>query len=374
MSAGLDRYRRFTARVEEASPRLSHRMRVAIAAACAERGFVGLYRHEPIPLDLAERALELAWAFALGDTGPIDAHRWTAHQLGDAIDELYADLSGVEIAIANATQYAIVGVDPATGGDALRWAINAISEAAQGDDDEAHEFAWLDAVLDRALATPDDAITRGMFGDDVPPWIDDDDDDETPVRAAQRHAVARAQRVATWRATASIPPWREPSGIPPQWEVKKYGQAPSSSQGKVSTSGHDHVGLFERGAATPRFVPESAVALAMSPDERTLFAWRVEKRAGASGIARGDYDWILDRYRWPGGERYASHVLTLRKTIEWCWPTRLDAPLEGDGRMVCLRGRSEDFVRCVWVVDVGGEIRETNALDEARAWLATDAH
>jgi len=373
MSTGVERYRRFASRLEGASPKLSHRMRVAVAAACAERGFAGLMRHEPIPIDLAQRALELAWGFALGEAVPFDAHKWTAHGLGDAIDELYADLSGVETAIANATQYAVAAVDPATGTNALRWAVNAILEAAQGDDEEARELAWLESVLDRAVASDDDAIDRGMFGDDVPSWIVDEldlEDDETPAHAVRRHAAVRAERVAAWRATASIPAWREPSGIPPQWEVKKTGQAPSSSQGKIATSGHDHVGLFERDASTPCFVPELAVALAMSPEERTLYAWRVEKRPGASGIARGDYDWSLDRYRWPSGERYASHVLTTRKTIEWCWPTRLDAPLEGDGRMVGFRARCEDYVQCVWVVDVGAEIRETNSLDEARAWLA----
>lgn len=366
------RYAAFREQLDAALPTLSHRMRVAVCAAAADRGFALFYWHTPLPLNLLERALEVAWAFALGSAVSLDVSKPLAQDLDDAISDRADDLLLPELNVANATQTAVAAVDPNADRSSPRWALNWLLDCDDADGEL--EFAWAEHVIAQASTTRDDAITRDLFTMPPPLRLVRDIGEHSPdadmIAEASQHAADRQLRVDAWRASESAPPWREPSGIPQRYEVKTVARGASSTQGIIATSGHHLVALFERGSDVARFTPNAAVALGMSADERTLFAWRVEKRAGQSGVGRDDYDWILDQYDWPSAALRTSHVLTSRKTIAWCWPIRLDVPVTEARALVIFRARSEDFTASVHVVIGEAEIRETDALEEAQRWLA----
>lgn len=388
-------YRALMDRVGAALPRLSHRARVAVAAACADRAFPLLSRQHGVLSsdraligdDLASSALEVPWSFAMGEEVSRDEAKWLEQRLSDVYDELHHDLHGYEGGAINTLLGALRAVASADERGA-RLAIDGLIDLVDRFEALDAERDWIERVLDRAAHTADEDLTRHLFDDPAPPrWLvhvlsglgPDDPQEDDPDEAAywaERLSAATSARIAAVRerrAREPVPCWRPPSGIPERWTVREVGRAPSSSEGIVSTPGDRHYGLFDAASGALLFAPPSAVALGMTPDLATLIAWRVEKRAGCSGIARGDYDWILERYRWPEASFSSSHTITSRKVIEWHWTGALDVPLEGDGRHVVLRTHSEDdFLRLHVVTMRDGSVRETQSHEEALRWLAED--
>ena len=97
---------------------------------------------------------------------------------------------------------------------------------------------------------------------------------------------------------------------------------------------------------------------------------RVEKRKQASGIGRGDYDWVLEIYDWPGKTLLHSHTVQTRKVIEWFWPDGLQVLKTGDGRIVVFKVRFEDGASKLYVVHKhDGTFAETRDGKEAAALL-----
>ncbi len=361
-SPSVDRYKRLSARIDALNTVLSARMKLAICAACAQRGFLALYQHEPLPLDVAERALELLWAGALGEHVSVDQFGPVTFALGDAIDELSGDMLACEAAICQTLGLALDCFnqeEPL----ALHRTLGSLLEASEDREEiELQEYAWIDDVLTEATNTADNDISRHLFSTEPPAWLlcymsDVESLDEVEslnelrlqlIDDSQRRFDERIARVNVWRA-GPHKPWREPSGMPAHLVSKKVNRAPSSTQGNISTLGHDFVGVFDRELNQLLFAPKQAVALGMSLDEKTLFAWRVEKRPECSGVARADYNWFIDKYTWPEAALLSSHEFADKQTIAWCWPVRLDVPVSSE-EAVILRVRSEDEVKSVRVV------------------------
>ena len=389
-------YRALMDHVLATLPRLSHRARVAVAAACASRAFPLLARHHGVlssdrPLigdELAASALEVPWSFVTGERVSRDEAKWLWQRLSDAYDELYHDLHGWEHGAINALlgSLAAVAADDTEG---ARLAIQGLMDVLDAFEAFfAAESVWIESVLARAERADEDAISRHAFDEPMPPgWLvhvlsglqpDEplEDDPDAAADWAARLAAATNARVAMVRerrALEPVLPWRPPSGIPERWDVREVGRAPHSSKGIICTPGNRHYGLFDVASGALLAATPNAVALGMSPDLATLIAWRVEKRAGCSGIARGDYDWTLERYRWPDASLSSRHTIASRAVIEWHWTGSLEVPLEGDGRHVVLRAHSEDdFVRLHVVSMRDGSVRETLSSEEALGWLTGD--
>ena len=174
-----------------------------------------------------------------------------------------------------------------------------------------------------------------------------------------------------------IAPPEEPAPAPPEMaqpdeprgmQIAVVSQDESSHQGKIVVAGQEYVGIHEDGELV--FAPPQAVAVELTPER--LFSWRMIKRAGASGIGRGDYDWILEIFTWPESSFLACYTVRSRKVIEWCWPLRLRCPKRHRHRIVTFHARSEDYKADVHVVvHPDGTFSETTELATAIA-LAKD--
>ena len=338
--------RAFFQRLDASLLELPHRVRAAWAAAAAERGLGSLAASGGLPTEWLERAVELTWSFALGEDVPFDLHRAVRHHVEELRDQRAGDLLATEDALGAAIEHAIAILDPAGDPMALSWCLERALDAVETPEAR----TWLLESLERAMAIDEARLERSAFG------------------PSDQDAVARAARVRAWRETHVVVPWREPSGIPRHLEVLEVGTTSPSSQGIVSVPGHSLYGLFERGSDRPGFSLPDAVAYGMTPDERTLYVWRKVKQRGRSGVARADYDWYLERHRWPERTLEARHVVQNREIIAWCSPTRLDVPVEGNGRIAMLRARSEDAMAHVFVVDTPDGTRETSDREEALRW------
>jgi hypothetical protein len=370
--------------------------------ASGERAFVG-------ELEVA-LPLELGWAAAQGEA-VVDAElRYARQALSELFEDVWHDLHGYEKEAFEALLHALgaaIGPDPRRGAkDAIGAALYAAEQlGARG---EAEEIAFWRGALAGAAALAERSRARselaavtgehsGWLGRAVAGETGDEDDEEaeggdeggnaasdestdevTEERAGApwiaqlaRADEARGRWIAEVRGAREVPAWREPTGIPARYRVSPVGRGPSSQQGKLSVSGHEHVGLVDASTGEVLFAPPWAVALGMSPDERELISWRVERRAGASGVGRADYDWILERYAWPERTLASAHVVADRTLIAWHWPGELAVPLAGGGRLLVLGARSEDdFVRLYLVTGVDGAVRETTRRHEAEEWLA----
>ena len=372
--------------------RLSGPACAAFAAACAERGLSVVDEVEEVDVLLFEHVLELCWLRALGEDVSLDEARHAHYAAAESLNGGQYDLGGCERAALGAILYAheaAFGEDPARGARrAALKLLDAAQNAVRNDDrSKEEESAWIIAALTLA-ESPNFVVRRDAF-DAVPPsparWpfrfthrFDPQRGlsiESIPAKRAPgllRQRAERAARVAEHRARAPVPPWREPSGIPERLRVRRIAQGPSSREGKLITPGHEYVGLFSGEELV--FAPPSAVALGMSPDERALFSWRVEKREGHSGVGRGDYRWTLERYSWPDRTLEWQHVVADQKTIDWCWPDDLTVPADAGGRLISLRARSEDQQAWIHVVEEpDGHTRATRDRDEARDWITASS-
>ena len=375
---------------------LSARGRCGLAAACAERAFPILARaggvladpEGPLVGDVpAALALELAWLAAEGAPVSEDEARWAELAVADEYEAVYHDLLGPERGALRALLGAVRAVFD---GGGVRAATDGLIEAVDGFDASTvdDELAWLTALIARSRGLAAGTLTRAaVVGDDRPPrWIvhlltgqspdepfeDDLDglvsDWEEPLARA---AVTRRRRVGERRAGQVVPPWRAPSGIPARYQVREVGRGPSASEGKLAVSGHRHHALVDAATGEVLFAPPGAVALGMSRDLATLVSWRVERRPDASGVGRGDYDWIVERYRWPERALASRHVVAARTLIEWHTPGHLVVPADGGDRLVVLTAHSEDATAKLYVVSRrDGTVGETEDRDEALRWLA----
>ncbi|MBN8616161.1 MAG: hypothetical protein J0L92_36560 [Deltaproteobacteria bacterium] len=325
--------RAFFQRLDASVPQLPRRVRAAWAAAAAERGLGPLAESGGLPIEWLERAVELTWSFALGHEVPFDLHRAVRHHVEELRDERADDLLATEDTLGAAIEHAIALLDPEADRRSLSWCLERAIEAAETPDAR----AWLLESLERAMALDETTLERSAFG------------------PADPDALAREARVRAWREAHVLVPWREATGIPRRLEVLEIGTAPPSSQGIVSVPGHRLYGVFERGSDRPGFSVPDAIAYGMTPDER-------------SGVARGDYDWYLERHAWPERAFEARHVVQARDVIAWCSPVRLEVPIEGNGRIAMLRARSEDALEHVFVVDTPDGTRETRDRNEALQW------
>lgn len=337
----------FFRRLLAVGPELSPRVRAALAAAATERGLASLAATGGLALEPLERAVELTWSFALGEDVPFDLHRAVRHAVDEALDDHASNLLATEAALGRAISDALSILDPASDRDAIAWCLE---RTIDGSPSREAAVRWSSEALARAASIEVVAIGRRSFGDS--------DDD----------AERRRARVASWRETHPITPWREPSGIPRRYVVLEVGRAQSSMQGSVSVPGHALYGIFPRDDDRPGFSLPDAIAYGMTPDERTLYVWRKVKQPGRSGVARADYDWYLERHTWPERAFDARHVVQDRDLIAWCSPSRLEVPAEGNGRVVVLRAWSEDAAERVFVVDTPEGTRETRDREEALRW------
>jgi hypothetical protein len=368
-SSASERFSVLSAALDELQFVLSRRMKLAIAAACAQREFLSLYKHEPVSLDVAERALELVWAGALGEHVSEDQFKPVAHELGDQIHELRNDMMAFEASVVDTLSFAVETLD-AEHSLSMRHVV--VSMIHGEESFELAQYTWIYQIFDIARVTPDEAISRHIFSNDPPDSlicylndVDSIDEIESIVQVRNeltaddaRHQALRMERVNNWRSGLHAK-WREPSGIPAHLKTQKVQRGPSSSEGIISTPGHDYVGIFNRQLNQLLFAPPHAVALGMSADEKTLYAWRVEKRVGASGVGREDYHWFLDSYAWPHGTLISSYEIADRKTIAWCWPVRIDVPISHE--TVIFRARSEDNVVSIVVVGTSTKVETTLA-------------
>jgi hypothetical protein len=402
----MSSYGEMIATLEQTLPTLAPWRCQVLAALAAERLYPTLTRSggaaDGARAFLGERevalALELAWAAALGEPASDAELRHARQAIADQLDERWHQLLDFEqqafSALLEALEAAITPEDRRP----TRRAITTTMSAADPYEAIADEIAYWRAALASVAELEERGLARAMIpAIPSPPsaWLrravagrtpqdegEDDDEDGGEDDGGEDDGggwlallVAADESRATWiaseRQAHPVPPWREPTGIPARYRVIKAGKSASSRQGVVSVSGHDLVGLAEASSGALVFTPPSAVALGMAPDERELISWRVERRPDRSGVARGDYDWILERYAWPEQTLTSAHVVTSRKLVEWHWPGELAVPLWGHGRVLVLGIRSEDeFLRLYVVQGNGGEVRETIEQEEAEAWVA----
>jgi hypothetical protein len=156
----------------------------------------------------------------------------------------------------------------------------------------------------------------------------------------------------------------------PTFEVGEVGRDRSSSEGKMAVSGYRHLAVFDAASGTLHFAPPRSVAIALG--DSSLVSWRVERREDASGVGRGDYDWIVELYSFPAEPRFLrGYAIRSRDTIAWCWPVSISVPKTQDGRLVVMKARSEDFSTSVFIVlHDDGTFSETLDRPAALALLA----
>jgi hypothetical protein len=195
------------------------------------------------------------------------------------------------------------------------------------------------------------------------------------VAKSQDEVKGQLGRATRPRAPPRQPPPPKPPPEPKKkpkrpYSVRTVGSQSSSQEGVLSVLGYDVVGLFDADGETLLFAPPDAVAIA--PVKDRVLSWRVTKRAGASGVARGDYDWTLEVYAWPRKELVGAHVVTSRDVIAWCWPLELRCPKASGHRVAALHCRSEDYRDCVYVV-MHRDGRFTELRDRAEALRVASA-
>jgi hypothetical protein len=366
-------------RIDDLALTLSPRMKCALCAACAERTFVGLYQCPDLPIDVAEQAIELLWTSAQGHDVQRDRYKAVAHQLHDAIDALYSDMMAFESAATFTLDNALDALDPEQA-QALQRTVASVIDGCQGIEAYEHEcYQWLEHALQAANATSDVNISRNLFPNSPPTQlicylshvesIDDIDDLDAEIADViadtYRKQRVRMERIRGWLLEPTAA-WLEPNGVPEHLVVKVIGRTASSSEGKLITPGHDLVAVFARQPDRVIFAPTNAVAIGMSPDQHTVFSWRVEKISEESGTAREHYNWFVDSYDWPSQQLLGSYQVQDRETISWCWPVRIDVPQRYAGALVILRARSEDYIAEIYVVEAA---KETTSKEQAVQWL-----
>lgn len=316
----------FFRQLDDLSETLPARTRAALAAAAAERGLASLHASGGLSCVWLERAVELTWSFALGEEVPFDLHREVRHEVEELLDDRAYDVLAREDDLGHAIRHALAVLDPED--DPLAMA-RGLERAIDGAASREEALAWSSRAIARASSPTGGPIERTTFG------ADDD-------------AEARRARVAAWRLTHQVVPWREPSGVPRRLVALEIGRAPS---------GREHYGLFARDEDTPGFSVPDAVAYGMSPDERTLYAWRAPKGR-----------WLLELHAWPARTLEVRHEIHDPELITTCLPRRLEVPREGEGRVAILRARGDDFACDLFVVDTPTGIRETVDREEALTW------
>jgi hypothetical protein len=352
---------------------LPRRKRLAVAVAALDRCFE-VIANCPLDVAPAETAWELARLVAAGGEVPIDEAKWAMRAVDEAEDDATYDLTGVEGCVARVVWYLADALkDPAGDVEAVTSSLEALLDGADGaksDEEEVtREFAWIAELLAAAVTPPGAQLDAGFFAlgtGRAPRWVvragtrlDDDDDDPADLEAQTRAlvaerpaaALARAARVAARRHTAPVNPFRAANGIPERFVVAEVGRGDPASEGKIAVSGARHYALFScDDETTAPFAPPESVALGMTVDETTLLSWRVTRRPGVSGIARGHYQWTLEIYAWPATTLIDSHVVTAQEVIAWCTPVALEVPAVDGKLVVVMRARSEDSQQRVTIV------------------------
>lgn len=201
-------------------------------------------------------------------------------------------------------------------------------------------------------------------------YVGFDADDRLQIASSKKDIKARLSRPKATRKTAAakstpVPPpvplpsqAAEPSAAQPTpkkpstrapFEVTEVGRDRSSSEGKIAVSGHRHLGVVDTASDKLHFAPPRSVAIALG--DSSLVSWRIERRDGASGVGRGDYDWIIEVYSFPTEPRFLrGYTIRARDTVAWCWPDSISLPKAQRGRLVAMKARSEDFSATVFVV------------------------
>jgi hypothetical protein len=365
---------------------MSHRMRVAVAVAAADR-CIELSAGCEVDTDAVETALEIARDFALGRAVSGDEAAWAWRAVDDSQGEVYEDLYGGYLQAVNVVVHMADAVRAAEGSDeAAITALECLMAAADevtGEGSVGEELTWISRLLEAAAGRSDAQIDAGLFavGAGAPPrWLiraregvinahEDDPPDLQELTAAlaaarPAAAAARAARVAERRRATPVVPFRARDGVPAQMSVREVGRAPDSSEGKIAVSGRRYFALFQADAgddAAPLFEPPESVAIGMSADGKTLLSWRVARLPGVSGVARGHHRWTLELYDWPSRALAAAHVVTSQAVIDWCSPAWLDVPARDDGLVAAvLHGMGEDDHRRVTIIRLSdGTFSET---------------
>jgi len=382
-------YRRFEGFAKSATAQLDPRQRLAVVAAIGDRAIAAAAEY---PLDVeTTAAVELAWLALDGTVVGRDEIKARAFAIREAYDAHFDEMRGVEQYAVRAAEACLEVLDEARSGAALEAAADALANVVNNavvdavyDEVLLEELAWLKSVVVKAAAGIFRREDLSWPSVPAPAWLvrrladlepDADDPDDLAeqqaalpavlARAATEHATAFSKQ----RAVQTFPAWREPSGLPEGLQVRPFGKGQSSTEGKIITSGHQRFALFDGQKDRLLFAPSASVALGMNPERTCVYSWRVEHASG-SGIGRGDYDWILERYRWPERTLIDSYSIMSRDVIAWCSPVKLHVPGAHGGRVVVLKACSEDYERKVYVAyGARGPIGETLDADAVDALL-----
>jgi uncharacterized protein YjaG (DUF416 family) len=155
-------------KIESILGRLSHRLRVALAASAAER-VLPVYRgNYDADTDVFQAALDLVWEYAEGGGVEPQDLRALREQAEARIPSVDIDVEFIPAMNAGVTVlYALDSITDAGHQSVLSALLSAIEAAASFADDadqaERRELRWIDKALKLSQKWNDKPIKRGMF-------------------------------------------------------------------------------------------------------------------------------------------------------------------------------------------------------------------
>lgn len=130
--------------------------------------------------------------------------------------------------------------------------------------------------------------------------------------------------------------------------ISAQGPGANPSQGVVTVSGDNYLGVYDRAYGCWAVVPPRAVVICLTPAE--AIAWTKVPRPGRSGIGRDDYHWVIELWSLDEGECVATHHLDAPDLIGWHWPVALHCAKRHRYRVIRLDSRGEDDSARTYVV------------------------